>query len=83
MTRSLAREYGGRGITVNAVCPGFIETDMTASVIERSRDELVAQIPAGRIGSPEEAAAAIRFLASDDATYVNGAVLAVDGGLTA
>jgi 3-oxoacyl-[acyl-carrier protein] reductase len=83
MTRSLAREYGGRGITVNAVCPGFIETDMTASVIERSRDELVAQIPAGRIGSPEDAAAAIRFLASDDATYVNGAVLAVDGGLTA
>jgi 3-oxoacyl-[acyl-carrier protein] reductase len=83
MTRSLAREYGGRGITVNAVCPGFIETDMTASVLERSRDELTAQIPAGRIGSPEEAAAAIRFLASDDATYVNGAVLAVDGGLTA
>jgi 3-oxoacyl-[acyl-carrier protein] reductase len=83
MTRSLAREYGGRGITVNAVCPGFIETDMTAAVLERSRDELVAQIPAGRTGSPQEAAAAIRFLASDDATYVNGAVLAVDGGLTA
>jgi 3-oxoacyl-[acyl-carrier protein] reductase len=83
MTRSLAREYGGRGITVNAVCPGFIETDMTAGVLDKARNELEAGIPAGRIGSPEEAAAAIRFLASDDATYVNGAVLTVDGGLTA
>jgi 3-oxoacyl-[acyl-carrier protein] reductase len=83
MTRSLAREYGGRGITVNAVCPGFIETDMTAGVLDKGRDQLEAEIPAGRIGSPEEAAAAIRFLASDDATYVNGAVLTVDGGLTA
>ena len=83
MTRSMAREYGGRGITVNAVCPGFIETDMTAGVLEKGRDQLEAEIPAGRIGSPEEAAAAIRFLASDDATYVNGAVLTVDGGLTA
>jgi 3-oxoacyl-[acyl-carrier protein] reductase len=83
MTRSMAREYGGRGITVNAVCPGFIETDMTAGVLDKGRDQLEAEIPAGRIGSPEEAAAAIRFLASDDATYVNGAVLTVDGGLTA
>jgi 3-oxoacyl-[acyl-carrier protein] reductase len=83
MARSLAREYGGRGITVNVVCPGFIETDMTAAVLDRSRERLVENIPARRIGSPEEAAAAIRFLASDDATYVNGAVLAVDGGLTA
>jgi 3-oxoacyl-[acyl-carrier protein] reductase len=83
MTRSLAREYGGRGITVNAVCPGFIETDMTAAVLDRARERFEDEIPSGRIGSPEEAAAAIRFLASDDATYVNGAVLAVDGGLTA
>jgi 3-oxoacyl-[acyl-carrier protein] reductase len=83
MTRSLAREYGGRGITVNVVCPGFIETDMTAAVLDRARERFKEEIPAGRIGSPEDAAAAIRFLASDDATYVNGAVLAVDGGLTA
>ena len=83
MTRSMAREYGGRRITVNAVCPGFIETDMTAAVLERIRERYESEIPAGRIGSPEEAAAAIRFLASEEATYVNGAVLAVDGGLTA
>jgi 3-oxoacyl-[acyl-carrier protein] reductase len=83
MTRSMAREYGSRGITVNAVCPGFIETDMTAAVLEKIREQYEKEIPAGRIGSPEEAAAAIRFLASEEATYVNGAVLAVDGGLTA
>jgi 3-oxoacyl-[acyl-carrier protein] reductase len=83
MTKSMAREYGARGITVNAVCPGFIETDMTSGLLDKARDELEAEIPAGRIGSPEEAAAAIRFLASDQATYVNGAVLSVDGGLTA
>jgi 3-oxoacyl-[acyl-carrier protein] reductase len=65
------------------VCPGFIETDMIADLLERSRGEVEAQIPAGRIGTPEEAATAIRFLAGDEASYVNGAVLSVDGGLTA
>ena len=83
LVRTLAKEYGSRGITANAVCPGFIETDMISDLLERSRHEVEAQVPAGRVGTPEEAAAAIRFLASDDASYVNGAVLAVDGGLTA
>ena len=83
LVRTLANEYGSRGITANAVCPGFIETDMIADLLERSRGEVEEQIPAGRIGTPEEAAAAIRFLAGDEASYVNGAVLSVDGGLTA
>jgi 3-oxoacyl-[acyl-carrier protein] reductase len=81
--RSLAKEYGGRGITANAVCPGFIDTEMTAVLPEGARDRLRAEVPAGRPGKPEEAAAAIRFLASREAAYVNGAVLAVDGGLSA
>jgi 3-oxoacyl-[acyl-carrier protein] reductase len=83
MTRSLAREIGGRGITVNAVAPGVIETEMTDALPEESREQLVAQTPAGRSGSPAEVAAIVRFLASDEASYVNGAVIPVDGGLTA
>lgn len=83
MTRSLAREYGSRGITVNAVCPGPVETDMTAGFLEKNRGRMIEEIPAGRFGAPEEIAAAIRFLAGEAASYVNGAVLAVDGGLTA
>lgn len=83
MIRSLAKEYGGRGITANAVCPGFVETEMTSSVPKKTRAALGESIPAGRFGSTEEMAVAIRFLASDEASYVNGAVLAVDGGLTA
>src|ERR671932_430790 len=78
-TRTLAREMGRKGITVNAVTPGVIETDMTTDVA----DELKAAVPAGRIGRPEEVAAAVSFLASEDAAYVNGATLAVDGGLGA
>jgi 3-oxoacyl-[acyl-carrier protein] reductase len=83
LTQSLAKEYGSRGITANAVCPGFVETAMTEGFIGKQRDRLIEQIPAGRIGTPEEVAAVIRFLASDDASYVTGAVVAVDGGITA
>jgi len=77
-TRVVAKEMGKRNITANAVTPGFIETDMTA---ELPKDEIAAHIPAARVGKPEEVAAAVAFLVSDDASYVNGATLAVDGGL--
>lgn len=83
MTRSLAKEYAARGITANVLCPGFVETEMTSGLAERARKALDEEIPAGRVGTVEEIAAAIRFLASEEASYVNGAVLAVDGGLTA
>jgi 3-oxoacyl-[acyl-carrier protein] reductase len=83
MIRSLAKEYGARGITSNAVCPGFVDTEMTSTVPDKVRSGYVEEIPAGRLGTPQETAAAIRFLASEEAAYVNGAVLAVDGGLTA
>jgi 3-oxoacyl-[acyl-carrier protein] reductase len=83
MTRSLAREIGSRGITVNAVCPGLVMTEMTEGLSEESRKYLLDRTPAGRPGTPEEVAALVRFLMSDEAAYVNGAVLTVDGGLTA
>lgn len=83
LTRSLAKEYAARGITANVLCPGFVETEMTSGLPERARRALDEGIPTGRVGTVEEIAAAIRFLASDEASYVNGAVLAVDGGLTA
>jgi 3-oxoacyl-[acyl-carrier protein] reductase len=83
MIRSLAKEYATRGITANALCPGFVETEMTSGLAARARRALDESIPTGRVGRVEEIAAAIRFLASKDASYVNGAVLAVDGGLTA
>jgi NAD(P)-dependent dehydrogenase (short-subunit alcohol dehydrogenase family) len=79
-TRVIAKEMGKRNITANAVTPGFIETDMTA---ELPAKEIAAAIPAARIGKPEEVASAVSFLVSDDAAYVNGATLAVDGGLGA
>jgi 3-oxoacyl-[acyl-carrier protein] reductase len=79
MTRTVAAEVARRGITVNAVAPGFIATDMTASL----GDSLAEHIPARRVGRPEEVAAAVRFLASDEASYVTGTTLTVDGGLTA
>jgi 3-oxoacyl-[acyl-carrier protein] reductase len=78
-TRTAAVEVARRGITINAVAPGWIDTDMTADV---SKD-LLAQVPARRAGTPEEVAACVRFLTSDDAGYVTGAVLSVDGGLAA
>lgn len=83
LARSLAREYGSRGITVNAVCPGYIHTEMTASLPEKARERLMSEIPTGRLGDLEEVAAAIGFLVSESASYVNGAVLAIDGGMTA
>jgi NAD(P)-dependent dehydrogenase (short-subunit alcohol dehydrogenase family) len=79
-TRVVAKEMGKRNITANAVTPGFIDTDMTA---ELPSEELAAAIPAARVGRPEEVAAAVSFLVSDDAAYINGATLAVDGGLGA
>jgi 3-oxoacyl-[acyl-carrier protein] reductase len=81
MARSVARELGARGITANVVAPGFIETDMTAALPQERRDAYVGAIPAGRFGQVGDIAAAVRFLASDAAAYVNGAVLPVDGGL--
>lgn len=81
--RALARETAGRGVTINAVAPGFIATDMTADLPESAREKITAQIPAGRIGKPEEIAAAALFLASDAASYITGHTLHVNGGLRA
>jgi len=81
MTRSLAREVGSRGITVNAVAPGFIVTDMTAELGDDARHALEAQAPLGRLGSPEDIAHAVVFLASEKAAYITGQVLHVNGGM--
>jgi 3-oxoacyl-[acyl-carrier protein] reductase len=80
-TFSLAKELGGRGITVNSIAPGFIESDMTGSLPEEARRGAAERIPAGRFGRPEEVAAAAAFLAGPEASYINGAVIRVDGGL--
>jgi 3-oxoacyl-[acyl-carrier protein] reductase len=79
-TKSVAREVASRGITANAIAPGFIETDMTAAMSEKARDAVFAAIPLGRVGRPEDVAGAALFLVSDAAAYVTGQVLAVDGG---
>ena len=80
-TKSLAREVASRGITVNAVAPGFIETDMTKALNEEQRAGIMNQVPAARLGDPKEIAAAVVFLASDDAAYITGETLHVNGGM--
>jgi 3-oxoacyl-[acyl-carrier protein] reductase len=82
MTKSIAREIASRGITVNVVAPGFIETDMTAVLNEEIRKGALAQIPVGRFGATADIAAAVSFLCSPEAGYISGQVLAVDGGMS-
>jgi len=82
LTRCMATELGRRGVTVNAVAPGFIETDMTEEVRNVAEKEIKKKIPCRRLGKPEDIAQAVLFFASDEAGYVTGQVLAVDGGLT-
>jgi 3-oxoacyl-[acyl-carrier protein] reductase len=81
MTRSLAREIGSRNITVNAIAPGFIATDMTNELGDDAKDALAAQVPLGRLGSPEDIAAAVLFLAGESGGYITGQVLHVNGGM--
>jgi 3-oxoacyl-[acyl-carrier protein] reductase len=81
MTRSLAREIGSRGVTVNCVAPGFIDTDMTRALSEEQKTALLLQIPLGRLGSPDDVAATVAFLASPQASYITGATLHVNGGM--
>ncbi len=81
MTKALAQEIGSRGVTVNAVAPGYIQTDMTAVLPEEVKARILAQVPLGRIGQPEDIAAAVKFLASEDAAYITGHVLAINGGM--
>jgi len=81
MARSLTRELGSRNVTANVVAPGFIDTDMTAALDDKTQELAVAAIPLGRQGTAEEVAGAVSFLASDDAAYVSGAVIPVDGGM--
>jgi 3-oxoacyl-[acyl-carrier protein] reductase len=81
LARSLARELGSRGITSNVVAPGFVTTDMTEALPEQRRAEILAQVPLGRYAAAEEVAAVVRFLAGDEAAYITGAVIPVDGGL--
>jgi 3-oxoacyl-[acyl-carrier protein] reductase len=80
-SKSLAREVASRGITVNCVAPGLISTEMTDAMPKQARDDLMGRIPLGRAGTPEDVAAAIRFLLSEDAGYITGAVIRVNGGL--
>jgi 3-oxoacyl-[acyl-carrier protein] reductase len=79
--RSTARELGSRGITANVVAPGFVETDMTDALPDERRQQILSQVPLGRFASPQEVAGVVTFLAGDDAAYITGAVIPVDGGL--
>jgi 3-oxoacyl-[acyl-carrier protein] reductase len=79
--RSLVREFGTRNITVNVVTPGFVDTDMTKVLEEKQRERVLVNVPLGRYAAPSEVAAAVRFICSDDAAYITGAVIPVDGGL--
>ncbi len=81
MTKALAQEVGSRGITVNAVAPGYILTDMTAVLPEEIKARILAQVPLGRIGQPDDIAHAVKFLASEDASYITGHILSVNGGM--
>ena len=81
LTKSVAKELASRDITVNAVAPGFIETDMTASLVDKAREAMVAQIPLGRAGTVQDIAAAVMFLASDHAAYITGQVIHINGGM--
>ncbi len=81
LTKTIAREYASRNITANAVAPGFIDTAMTQALPEKVREELLKQVPLGRLGTPEDIAAAVKFLASDAAAYVTGQVIHVNGGM--
>lgn len=82
MTKSAAKEFAGRGITVNAVAPGFIDTDMTAAMPEAAKTAAIGTIPTGRMGRPEDIAKAVAFLCGESAAYITGQVLAVDGGMS-
>jgi 3-oxoacyl-[acyl-carrier protein] reductase len=81
LTKTAAKELAARNVTVNAVAPGFIETDMTAALPEKARKAMLDQVPMGRGGQPEDVAAAVKFLASDDAAYITGQVIHVNGGM--
>ena len=81
LTKSLAKEVASRGITVNTVSPGFIQTDMTEELTDEQKQAILAQVPAARLGKPEEIAAAVAFLASDMAAYISGETLHVNGGM--
>jgi 3-oxoacyl-[acyl-carrier protein] reductase len=81
LARSIARELGSRNITANVVAPGFVETDMTAELPEKRQQEILGQVPLGRYAATDEIAGVVRFLASDAAGYITGAVVPVDGGL--
>lgn len=82
LTKSVAREFASRGIQVNAVAPGFIETDMTNTLSDQVKDELLKRIPLNKLGKPEDVANVVSFLASDKADYITGQVITVDGGMT-
>jgi 3-oxoacyl-[acyl-carrier protein] reductase len=81
LARSIAREYGGRGVTANVVAPGLVDTEMAGALTDKQRDDILARTPLGRIASPEDVAGVVTFLAADAAAYVTGAVVPVDGGL--
>jgi len=82
LTKSLAQEFGSRGIRVNAIAPGFIQTEMTSILPEATRTSYMARIPLGRFGTADEVASVALFLSSDEAAYITGQTFAVDGGLT-